>query len=129
MELRDTTISIPNTRNKDCVTIALNGSSGHAFYHPYAFGAVGDVMVCQFKESFIVDVQFALYVCSQIAGNSWRYDYYRKATQDRLQTEVRITLPWEDGEINYAAIRSEVERTAGFSQLVEELQKLGDAPA
>lgn len=119
----------PEYQKKDCVTIALNGSSGHAFYHPYAFGAVGDVMVCQFKESFIVDVQFALYVCSQIAGNSWRYDYYRKATQDRLQTEVRITLPWEDGEINYAAIRSEVERTAGFSQLVEELQKLGDAPA
>lgn len=114
---------------ENCVTIALNGDSGHAFYHPYPFGAVGDLLVCQIKDEFRDDVNFALFVCSQITRNSWRYNWYRKATQDRLQTEVRITLPWRDNAVDYDAIMAELEQTTGFSQLVEELQKLGDAPA
>ena len=107
-----------------CITIALNGSSGHAFYHPYPFGAVGDVMVCQFRDEFRDDVEFALYVCSQITANSWRYDYYRKATQERLQLEVRIRLPWKDGAVDYETIQAELDRTTGFAQLAEELKKL-----
>ena len=81
-------------------------------------------MVCQFRDEFRDDVEFALYVCSQITANSWRYDYYRKATQERLQLEVRITLPWKDGEVDYETIQSELDRTTGFAQLADELKKL-----
>ena len=112
----------------NCVTIALNGDSGHAFYHPYSFGAVGDMLVCQIKDDFRDDIEFALFVCSQITRNSWRYSWYRKATQDRLQTEVIITLPWANNGVDYDAIHAELEQTTGFIQLIDELKNLNDTP-
>ena len=110
----------PDRLNIRAITISANGSGGCAFWHPYAFGATADVLVCEWRfDDDEIDDAFALYVCDAINANAWRFDYYRKCSLSRLQSDVRILLPSRQSRIDYSRIRSEMRRMPGFAQLLE----------
>lgn len=104
-----------------CVTISANGSGGRAFWHPYAFGASQDVLVCAPYDWVGTDLRVMLYICDRISEEAWRFDYYRKCSEDRLRHDVRIELPVriEDGEINLdsEAMITAVESSADYAML------------
>ena len=108
--------------HQDAITITINGSGGKAFWHPYAFAAVGDVMVCKWRSELEGDAAFKLYVCDSINRNSWRFSWSRKGTLGRLLSDVRIVLPMNGNRIDFNHIRYTMERTAGYAALVELLE-------
>jgi len=105
---------------KDCFTISANGSGGAAFWHPYRFAAVGDVIVCEPKQDLPRDIALWLYICESITNAaSWRFDYYRKCSTTRLFTDVRISLPMKGDSIDVDFIRREVAKTPGYENLMK----------
>ena len=115
----------PELIHSYCITICANGSdsAGKAFWHPYSFSAVSDVLVCQPKADMQGrDHSFYLYVCNSISLNSWRFDYFRKCTQSRLLSDVRVSLPMKDDCIDFDFIQQEMSRMPGYSRLMEMME-------
>lgn len=75
------------------ITVASNGSVGEAFYQPAPFIASGDVTVLDPKESLTPAA--ALFVCSVIRGEKYRWNYGRKWVTSRMR-ESEIRLPTTD---------------------------------
>ena len=84
------------------ITISANGGCCKAFYHNYKFAANADVHVCKLKEKYN-NTNFALFICSAINNESWRYDYCRKFSRDKLKT-LSIKLPAKNGLVDISAI-------------------------
>jgi type I restriction enzyme M protein len=88
------TFDVPaESRYRDALTIAFNGSPLTAKLHPYAFGAKDDVAVAIPK----TPLPFAVLVFIQAALNAerWRFSYYRKAFMAKLKRQT-VTLPVKD---------------------------------
>ncbi len=100
-----------------CITISANGSGGAAFWHPYRFTAVPDVLICEWQKGWEKSTAFCLYVCNAIRQNAWRYDYYRKSTLGRITADVKVTLPMKGNTVNYAYIEAEMKKLSDFAQL------------
>ncbi len=116
----------PDLLHSHCITISANGSdsAGKAFWHPYEFAAVSDVLVCELRNELKdLDPSFYLYVCNAITLDAWRFDYFRKCTFGRLVSDVRVNLPVRGEEIDFEFIRSEMSRIPGYARL---MQMLGD---
>ena len=105
--------------HEDAITITANGSGGCAFWHPYPFAAVGDVLVCTWRADLEGDAAFKLYVCDAINQNAWRFSWSRKSTPKRLLTDVRIPLPMNGDRIDFAYIRRTMIRAPGYAALTE----------
>jgi len=85
------------------ITISTNGNSCCAFYHDYDFAANQDVFVIDLEEEFLRD-SFPLFLCAAVNSQSWRFNYYRKFSQDHLES-LTIQLPVdEEGEIDFEYI-------------------------
>lgn len=108
-----------NLIHRDAITVTVNGSGGKAFWHPYAFAAVGDVLVCKWRPDLRGDTSFKLYVCDAINRNSWRFSWSRKGTLPRLLSDVRIILPTCGNQIDFNYIRRTMGHTPGYAALVE----------
>lgn len=104
---------------ENSITIPANGSKYQAFYHPYEFYALPDILVCEVKEQFD-ELETKLYLCSIINQSSWRYSYFRKANEIKLKKDVTIPLPVRDDKIDFDFIRSKVHDTMGF-ELIKKL--------
>ncbi len=107
---------------EDKITISANGSSCKAFYHPYKFGAVGDVLVCQLKDDFDT-LELKMFIASAINQSGWRFSYYRKCTEQKLKKDVKISLPSKNGKIDINYINNIIHNTVGFEQIKEYLKK------
>ena len=108
----------PDTIRQDRVTISANGSGGKAFWHPYEFAATADVLVCEPRGDVPTDHAVMLYICDAISEESWRFDYYRKCSEERLLNDVRIRLPATGNQIDWDAVRSAVHASPGFDRLL-----------
>ena len=107
---------------QNAITISTNGSSGNAFWHPYAFAATSDVLVCTLAAGGEnPPPSLYLYICNAINANAWRYDYYRKCSVHRLQADVRIPMPMIGEEIDIDFIDAAMERMPGYRGLMEML--------
>ncbi|MDE0147841.1 MAG: N-6 DNA methylase [Rhodospirillaceae bacterium] len=104
--------------HRDAITITVNGSGGKAFWHPYSFAAVGDVLVCQWRPGLPTDSAFKLYVCDAINRNAWRFSWSRKGTLGRLLTDVQVVLPMKGDRIDFSYIRRAMKRAQGYDALV-----------
>ena len=62
--------------DQDRLTIAFNGSTLAAKYHPYAFAAKDDVAVCFPKSKLRVTTE--LFIQVMLGREQWRFSYYRK---------------------------------------------------
>jgi len=78
------------------VTVSWNGSIGEAFYQPEPFTASGDVRVLEPKTPLTPDA--ALFVCTVIRAERFRYSYGRKWGLEQMKrTELRLPVT-EDGK-------------------------------
>lgn len=103
--------------HEDAITITVNGSGGKAFWHPYSFAAVADVLVCKWRSDLDGDAAFKLYVCDAVNRNAWRFSWSRKATRGRLLNDVRIELPMNGDRIDFNHIRRVMRRAPGYVAL------------
>ena len=109
---------------KNKMTISANGSGGKAFWHPYPFAALADVLICEPISKYAdADIAFFLYVCDAIDKNAWRFDYYRKCSLSRLETDVRIVLPMKNDMIDFVFIKRRMKMAAGYANLMELLNE------
>lgn len=100
------------------ITVTINGSGGRAFWHPYPFAAVKDVLVCRWRgDQDERDAALNLYVCDAINRNAWRFSWSRKATLRRLVNDARVVLPMNGGQIDLDHIRRTMQRAPGYSAL------------
>ncbi|MCW2920747.1 MAG: hypothetical protein JWL76_621 [Thermoleophilia bacterium] len=72
------------------ITVCSNGSVGEAFFQPRPFIASGDVTVLVPRQE--MSAAAALFVCSVIKAERYRYNYGRKWVTGRM-SESRIQLP------------------------------------
>ncbi len=72
------------------ITVASNGSIGEAFYQPEPFIASSDVTILVPKMP--LTPQTALFVCTLIRSEQYRYNYARKWVTNRMK-ESTIRLP------------------------------------
>lgn len=103
---------------EDMITISANGSSCKAFYHPYKFSAVADVLVCKVRKEY-ADLELKMFIASAINQSGWRFSYYRKCTEQKLRKDVKISLPAKNGKVDVVAIKNIVHNTVGFNQIRE----------
>lgn len=78
-----------NEGNK--ITIAINGSIGEVFYHPYKFFANGDVLVLELKDRPL-NKYIAMFLITILKMEKFKYNYSRKWTLSRMQ-QTKIKLP------------------------------------
>ena len=64
------------------ITISANGGSCYANYHNYKFGANSDVHILKLKE-YYDSSEFAIFLCSAINSENWRFNYYRKFSRKK----------------------------------------------
>ena len=111
----------PNCIEQGCITISANGGGGAAFWHPYPFAAVPDVLVCELQKGWKITPAFWIYLCNAISHNAWRFDYYRKSTRSRVLSDIKIMLPMKGSDVDYKFIEREMKRVPKFSQLLKML--------
>jgi hypothetical protein len=78
--------------NKNTITVARNGSVCSAFYHSYNYCASPDD-VRIFMPKFKMDKYIALFLCTLIEKEKYRYTYGRKFGTERMR-ETEIKLPF-----------------------------------
>lgn len=79
------------------ISLSYNGSIGEAFYQPEAYWATDDVNVLYLKkDQGVLTPETALFICTVLRLEQYRYSYGRKWTKDVMEDTV-IRLP-EDGD-------------------------------
>jgi type I restriction-modification system DNA methylase subunit len=105
----------------DSITIPANGSKYKAFYHPYKFAAVPDVLVCKLKPEYD-SFEMKVFICAGINKSSWRFSYFRKCNETKIIKDVKIAFPiGTDGNIDHEFILDSVKGTieyAGIQALI-----------
>ena len=79
------------TQNENTITVARNGSVGSAFYHSYNYCASPDD-VRIFNPKFEMNQYTALFLCTLIEKEKYRFTYGRKFGTKRMQ-KTKIKLP------------------------------------
>jgi hypothetical protein len=105
--------------HRDKMTIAFNGSTLSAKYHPYEFGAKDDVAVCYPK--LALKLPTLLFIQLMLAREQWRFSYYRKCYKEKLE-RVTVPLPMRDGEIDENAIEGLMKITPYWEFLKDRLE-------
>lgn len=86
------------------ITVAWNGSVGEAFYQPEPFVASGDVSILEPRTALAPEA--ALFICTVLRQERFRYGYGRKWRSDLMRQTV-IKLPvTEDGSPDWALMAS-----------------------
>ncbi len=76
------------------ISLSYNGSVGEAFYQPKSFWATDDVNVLYFKEknNYKFNKYVALFICTVLKNEKYRYSYGRKWVLENMKDTV-IKLP------------------------------------
>ena len=83
-------VQAETTQNKNTITVARNGSVGSAFYHSYNYCASPDD-VRIFKPKFEMNKYIAIFLCTLIENEKYRFTYGRKFGTKRMQkTEIKL---------------------------------------
>lgn len=100
------------------MTIAFNGATLSAKYHPYKFAAKDDVAVCTPKEPHRLTT--LLFIQLMLQRERWRFSYYRKCYREKLE-RVTIPLPSRNGKIDEDAIENVMRATPYWKYLHKQL--------
>ncbi len=103
---------------RDKMTIAFNGSTLSAKYHPYDFAAKDDVAVCTPKTKLRLTTEMFIQV--MLRREQWRFSYYRKCYREKL-ARVTVPLPMNGGEIDEEAIQAVMKTTSYWQYLDKRL--------
>jgi hypothetical protein len=98
------------------ISVSYNGSVAEAFYQPEPFWATDDVNVL-YPKGFNLTPATALFVCTVIRMEKYRFNYGRKWHLDRMRDSA-IKLPvTESGELDWAYMESYLKSLPYSSQL------------
>jgi hypothetical protein len=100
------------------MTIAFNGATLTAKYHPYEFAAKDDIAVCIPKTP--LQLTTLLFIQVILRREKWRFSYYRKCFKEKLE-RVTIPLPALHGAIDESAIQDVMKSTRYWEYLSERL--------
>ena len=104
--------------HRNRLTIAFNGSTLTAKYHPYDFAAKDDVAVCFPKQPLRLTTE--LFIQIMLGRERWRFSYYRKCYRKKLE-RMTVLLPAKGGRINEDAIHKVMQATPYWPFLSERL--------
>lgn len=105
----------PVYRNR--MTIAFNGNTLTAKFHPYEFATKDDVAICNPKRNLRITTE--LFIQMMINRERWRYSYYRKCFADKLR-RFEVSLPARGGELDEDTMEA-VVKTAPYWAFVQSL--------
>lgn len=83
------------------ISLSYNGSVGEAFYQPQPFWATDDVNVLYPKDTENFNQYIALFICTILRQEKYRYSYGRKWVLETMRT-TKIKLPADNNEPNWA---------------------------
>jgi Type I restriction modification DNA specificity domain. len=86
------------THQGNTISVARNGSVGEAFYQSEPFCSTEDVHI--FNPKFILNTYIALFLCTLIRMEKYRYNYGRKWSLQRMN-ESQIKLPSKNNIPDY----------------------------
>lgn len=102
------------------ITVSYNGSVAEAFYQPEPFLASDDVNV--FYPKFALDAVIAIFVCTIIRREKYRFNYGRKWNLERMN-ESEICLPVNaDGDPDWDWMRRYILSRSFSSHLYEDMR-------
>ena len=78
--------------NSDAITVSNNGSVGFAFYQPRSFTCTHDVNPLYLKDGIPINPYLAMFLCSVIECDRYRWGYGRKWRPKRMPSSI-IKLP------------------------------------
>jgi len=87
-------IDLPPSHPGNVITVNYNGSVAEAFYQPEPFWASDDVNVLYPK--FELDAVIAMFLCTIIRREKYRFNYGRKWSLERMN-ESEVRLPTDAG--------------------------------
>jgi hypothetical protein len=97
------------------ISLSYNGSVAEAFYQPVPFWATDDVNVLYPK--FTMSPEIALFICTVIRMEKYRYNYGRKWHLERMR-ESLIKLPvTSQGQPDFAWMEQYIKRLPYSSQI------------
>ena len=98
------------------ISVSYNGSVAEAFYQPVAFWATDDVNVL-YPKGFALTPETALFICTVIRLEKYRFSYGRKWHLDRMRESI-IRLPaTATGQADWDVMQSSIEQVPFSSQL------------
>lgn len=100
------------------MTVAFNGATLSAKYHPYSFAAKDDVAVCSPRKPLRLTTE--LFIQVMLQRERWRFSYYRKCYREKLE-RVTVPLPMLNGQIDEDAIENVMRSTPYWEYLKERL--------
>jgi len=101
------------------LTIAFNGATLSAKYHPYKFAAKDDVAVCFPKKPLRLTT--LLFIQIMLRREQWRFSYYRKCFREKLE-RVTVPLPSKDGQIDEPGIEAVMKSSPYWDFLKKRLR-------
>ena len=98
------------------ISVSYNGSVGEAFYQPAPYWATDDVNVF-YPKCFGLTPAIALFICTLIRQEKYRFSYGRKWTQERMR-ESTIKLPvTNNGQPDWKFMESYINSLPYSSQI------------
>lgn len=111
-------IGLPPAHPGNLITVNYNGSVAEAFYQPEPFWASDDVNVLYSK--FTLDAVLAMFLCTIIRREKYRFNYGRKWNLERMNdSEIRLPAG-ADGAPDWAWMRQYILSQNFSSQLYED---------
>lgn len=85
----------------NCITVNYNGSVGEAFYQKDSFWASDDVNIL-YAKGWNMNPYLAMFFCTIIKANRYRFSYGRKWTIDKMRKSVLRLPATEEGGPDFA---------------------------
>lgn len=104
-----------NLHEGNRITVSYNGSIAEAFYQAVPFVASDDVNVLEPK--FPLDRFIALFICTLVRREKYRFNYGRKWHAEKMRESVLRLPATAAGEPDFARMRDYVRGLAASSQL------------
>ncbi len=100
------------------LTIAFNGATLTAKYHPYSFAAKDDVAVCVPKLPLRLTTE--LFMQAMIGREQWRFSYYRKCFRQKLEN-TEVLMPVKQGSLDEDLMEEMIQATSYWEFLKKHL--------
>lgn len=107
------------------ISVSYNGSVAEAFYQPVPYWATDDVNVL-YPRGFKLTLVAALFICTVIRLEKYRFNYGRKWHLDRMRESV-ISLPvTQQGKPNWSYMERYID-TLPYSSQIQSATELAEA--
>lgn len=108
----------PDHIYRDKMTIAFNGSTLAAKYHPYDFAAKDDVAICFPRQPLRLTTE--LFIQVMVEQERWRFSYYRKCYRQKLE-QTTIQMPVKQGQLDEEGMQEVIQGTPYWEFLKKHL--------